>query len=284
MKRSPSPLRYPGGKACIFDMSKDILVGHNLDGWQYAEPYAGGCGLALSLLFDGVVSKLHLNDIDPSIATFWETLIFHTDELADRVENVIFTIEEWRKQKQIQKEKLTVSPIDLAFSTLYLNRTNRSGIIKAGVIGGLGQTGNYKMDCRFNKADIISKIYDIAKRQADICIYNLDAIDFINILESQKNLVLMIDPPYYNKGQTLYANFYRHDDHAKIADVLTNTTLPWILTYDNTPEIIKLYQDFNQYSFNINYSVANKRVGSELLITSSIFDRLTHHRLTACLG
>lgn len=283
MKRSPSPLRYPGGKACIFDMTKDILVSHNLGGWQYAEPYAGGCGLALSLLFDGVVSKLHLNDIDPSIATFWEILIFHTDELADRVENVTFTIEEWRKQKQIQKEKLTASPIDLAFSTLYLNRTNRSGIIKAGVIGGLAQTGNYKMDCRFNKADIISKIYAIAKRQADICIYRLDAIDFINILESQKNLVLMIDPPYYNKGQTLYANFYRHDDHAKIANVLTNTTLPWILTYDNTSEIIELYRNFNQYSFNINYSVANKRVGSELLITSSIFDRLTHHRLTACL-
>ena len=281
MKRSPSPLRYPGGKACIFDMTKDILVGHNLSGWQYAEPYAGGCGLALSLLFDGVVSKLHLNDIDLSIATFWESLIFHTDELVDRVENVTFTIEEWRKQKQIQKEKLTANPLDLAFSTLYLNRTNRSGIIKAGVIGGLAQTGNYKMDCRFNKADIISKIYAIAKRQSDICIYNLDAIDFIHRVENQENLVLMIDPPYYNKGQTLYANFYRHDDHAKIADILTNTTLPWILTYDNTPEIIELYRDFNQYSFNINYSVANKRVGSELLITSPIFNQLTHHRLTA---
>lgn len=153
MKRSLSLLRYPGGKACIFDMTKDILVSHNLGGWQYAEPYAGSCGLALSLLFDGVVSKLHLNDIDPSIATFWEILIFHTDELADRVENVTFTIEEWRKQKQIQKEKLTASPIDLAFSTLYLNRTNRSGIIKAGVIGGLAQTGNYKMDCRFNRCN-----------------------------------------------------------------------------------------------------------------------------------
>lgn len=281
MKRSPSPLRYPGGKACIFDMTKDILVSHNLDGWQYAEPYAGGCGLALSLLFDGVVSKLHLNDIDPSIAIFWENLIFHTDELADRIENITFTIEEWRKQKQIQKEKLTANPIDLAFSTLYLNRTNRSGIIKAGVIGGLAQTGNYKMDCRFNKADIVSKIYAIAKRQSDICVYNLDAIDFIRELESQENLVLMIDPPYYNKGQTLYANFYRHDDHAKIADVLANTTLPWILTYDNTPEIIELYRDFNQYSFNINYSVAKKRVGSELLITSPIFNQLTHHRLTA---
>lgn len=278
MKRSPSPLRYPGGKACIFNMTKDILVDHNLSGWQYAEPYAGGCGLALSLLFDGVVSKLHLNDIDPSIATFWESLIFHTDELVDRVENVTFTIEEWRKQKQIQKEKLIANPLDLAFSTLYLNRTNRSGIIKAGVMGGLAQTGNYKMDCRFNKADIISKIYAIAKRQADICIYNLDAIEFIHRIENQENLVLMIDPPYYNKGQTLYANFYRHDDHAKIADVLTNTTLPWILTYDNTPEIIELYRNFNQYSFNINYSVAKKRVGSELLITSSAFNQLTHHR------
>lgn len=281
MKRSPSPLRYPGGKACIFDMTKDILISHNLDGWQYAEPYAGGCGLALSLLFDGTVSKLHLNDIDPSIASFWECAISRTDELADRVEKAVLNIDEWRKQKQIQKDKYASKTLDLAFSTLYLNRTNRSGIINAGVIGGLAQTGNYKMDCRFNKADIIQKIYAIAQRQSDISVYNLDAIYFIKNLENQKDLVLMIDPPYYNKGQTLYANFYRHDDHAKIADVLTNTTLPWILTYDNTPEISELYHDFNQYSFNVNYSVANKRIGSELLITSKFFHHLTHSRLTA---
>lgn len=141
-------------------------------------------------------------------------------------------------------------------------------------MGGFAQAGKYKMDCRFNKTDIISKIYAIAKRQADIRIYNLDAVDFINTLEGQKGLVLMVDPPYYNKGQTLYANFYRHDDHAKIADVLRSTTLPWLLTYDNTPEIVELYRGFNQYSFNINYSVANKRLGNELLITSSEFNSL----------
>lgn len=276
MKRSPSPLRYPGGKACIFDMTKDILVSHNLVGWQYAEPYAGGCGLALSLLFDGVVSKLHLNDIDPSIAALWQVILEHTDELANRVQDAVFNIDEWQKQRAIQinpNKKHSVSPLDLAFSTLYLNRTNHSGILKAGVMGGLAQAG-HKMDCRFNKADIISKIYAIAKRQADICVYNLDAIDFINKLENQKNLVLMIDLPYYNKGQTLYTHFYRHDDHAKIVNALSNTTLPWLLTYDNTPEITELYREFNQYPFNINYSVANKKIGSELLITSSEFDLL----------
>lgn len=281
MRRSLSPLRYPGGKASIFDMTKDIITSHELTSCQYAEPYAGGCGLALSLLFDGVVSKLHLNDIDPSIASLWESIVFHSDELSNRIQDAKLTIDEWKKQKQIQKDKHLAKPMDLAFSTLYLNRTNHSGIINAGVIGGINQTGNYKMDCRFNKADIINKIHAIANRQLDICVYNLDAIEFITKLESHDNLLLMIDPPYYNKGQTLYANFYQHNDHVKIANLLGKTQLPWILTYDNTPEISKLYQNFNQYSFNINYSVANKRIGSELLITSLHFEKLTHERLTA---
>lgn len=281
MRRSPSPLRYPGGKTSIFDMTKDIITSHGLTSCQYAEPYAGGCGLALSLLFDGVVSKLHLNDIDPSIATLWHAIINDTDELANRVNDAILNIDEWHKQRAIQAEKHLAKPIDLAFSTLYLNRTNRSGIIKAGVIGGLNQSGSYKMDCRFNKSNIIAKIYAIAKRQADIFIYNLDAIDFIKQLDNKDDLLLMVDPPYYNKGQTLYANFYRHDDHVEIANVLSNSTLPWILTYDNTPEISKIYQNFNQYTFNINYSAAQKRVGSELLITSNNFTKLTHERLVA---
>lgn len=281
MKRSPSPLRYPGGKASIYEMTRDIITEHGLIGCQYAEPYAGGCGLALSLLFSGDVDSLYLNDIDPSIAHLWQIILANPDSLAGRIYSAKMTIDEWHKQKAVQKHKDTATPLDLAFSTLYLNRTNRSGIIKAGVIGGLGQNGNYKMDCRFNKDDIIKKIYAIADKQDSIQVFNLDAIDFISYLESL-NLnkpLLMIDPPYYNKGQSLYTNFYQHDDHAAIANKLYTTPLPWLLTYDNTPQISELYQDYQQYQFDINYSVAKKRVGTELLITSHDFSTLSHSKL-----
>nr|WP_309575849.1 DNA adenine methylase [Moraxella osloensis] len=282
MKRSPSPLRYPGGKASIYEMTRDIIYSHNLHSCQYAEPYAGGCGLALSLLFNEDVDSLYLNDIDPSISELWKVILNEPQKLVERIESAKLTIEEWQKQKAIQKHKENISKFDLAFSTLYLNRTNRSGIIKAGVIGGIKQNGNYKMDCRFNKADIIKKIYSIAEHHNKINVFNLDAIDFIELIENmelEKPLV-MVDPPYYNKGQTLYTNFYKHGDHVAIANKLKNTQIPWLLTYDNTSEIIELYQGFNQYQFNINYSAAEKRLGTELFVTSDYFNPINHPKLT----
>lgn len=281
MKRSPTVLRYPGGKARLYDITCDILTSQNLSNCQYAEPYAGGCGLALSLLFNNKVEALFLNDLDPSIAMLWQAIIENPDELAQRISDVDITMDEWFIQKDIQLNKLNVSKLDLAFSTLFLNRTNRSGIIKGGVIGGKNQNSNYKMDCRFNKEALIKKIHAIAEKGNKIHIFNLDAIEFIKKLEDM-NLakpLLMADPPYYNKGQTLYTNFYEHEDHEKIANKLSTTEIPWILTYDYTPEIRELYSDFKQYQFDINYSAAKKRVGTELLITSNHFSDLKNARL-----
>lgn len=281
MKYSPSPLRYPGGKTSIYKMVSDIIDCHEHQFSEYAEPYAGGCGLALSLLLNGVVDELHLNDIDLSIASLWQCIVEQPNELIDRISSTNINMEEWYKQKKIQESKESQTVVDLAFSTLYLNRTNHSGIIKGGVMGGKNQNGAYKIDCRFNKAALIEKINKIALKESKIYIYNMDAIKFIEKLESIElsKPLLMVDPPYYNKGQSLYTNFYNHEDHAAVSEKLAKTDLPWLLTYDNTPEISDLYKNFAQYQFDINYSAAKKRVGNELFITSQHFDSLEHERL-----
>ena len=281
MKRSLSPLRYPGGKASIYDMTREVIESHDMELCQYAEPYAGGCGLALRLLTNEVVDELHLNDIDQSIASLWNVIIHQPEELANLISLTKINMDEWYKQKAIQDIKDTADPLELAFSTLFLNRTNRSGIIKAGVIGGKKQNGAYRMDCRFNKVALIKKVHQIAAIKDKIHIYNMDAIKFIEKLESLAlpKPLLMVDPPYYNKGQSLYTNFYNHEDHAAVSEKLAKTDLPWLLTYDNTPEISDLYKNFAQYQFDINYSAAKKRVGNELFITSQHFDSLEHERL-----
>ena len=184
-----------------------------------------------------------------------------------------------KQYKEDNKEKSEI--LDLAVSTLYLNRTNRSGIIKAGVIGGKKQDGNYKMDCRFNRERLADQIIHISKSSDKISFHNMDAVDFINYIEglNLSKPILMVDPPYYSKGQSLYTNFYMHNDHANIANKLKETSIPWLLTYDNTPEISKLYSDFSQYHFSINYSAARKRIGTELFITSRDFDVIQHELL-----
>ena len=282
MKYSPSPLRYPGGKASIYRMVSDIIADNCNGPISYAEPYAGGCGLALSLLFKQDVQELHLNDIDISIASLWYCILNDTDKLLKKVYDVNVSMEEWRRQKLIQDSKETADTLELAFSTLFLNRTNHSGIIKGGVMGGKNQTGKYKLDCRFTKQTIIDRIKKIADNSNRICFYNMDAIDFISHMEvlQRNNLMLMVDPPYYNKGKSLYTNFYDHDDHVYISEKLSSTSIPWLLTYDNAIEIQGIYESYNHHQFNINYSVANKRKGTELLITSDHFKNLDHKRLT----
>tara|TARA_B110000902_G_scaffold180710_1_gene204698 strand:- start:771 stop:1631 length:861 start_codon:yes stop_codon:yes gene_type:complete len=271
MGQTPSPLRYPGGKTSIWPLISKIISDNSLSKGHYLEPYAGGGGLALSLLFKGYVHELHLNDLDRSIFCFWDAVINQTDDFVNRIEDTEVTIDEWYTQREIQKNKELANDFDLAFSSFFLNRTNRSGVIlKAGVIGGRAQNGKYKLDCRFNKAGLIERIRRIEKYKHRIHLYNLDAIDFIRSTQYalEKSSIYCIDPPYFVKGSTLYTNFYVPEDHKKIADVLNSLQHPWILTYDNSLDIQELYKDRRQYRFNLNYSAANKRIGTELLIPS----------------
>lgn len=272
MARTPSPLRYPGGKTAIWPLISKIITHNSLDKGHYIEPYAGGCGLALSLLFKGYVHDLHLNDIDRSISCFWNAVLNNTDEFIEAIKSTEISIDEWYKQREIQKNKNLASDFDLAFSSFFLNRTNRSGIIlKAGVIGGYAQSGDYKLDCRFNKDGLIAKIERIRKYRHRIHFYNMDAVEFVKMTKSsipQKKCFYCVDPPYFNKGSTLYTNSYKPEDHAKIAVLLISLKRPWILTYDDVEEIQQLYTGKRQYKFNLNYSAAKKRVGTELLIAS----------------
>jgi DNA adenine methylase len=271
MPQTPSPLRYPGGKSSIQGMVSKIIQVNNLEKGHYAEPYAGGCGLALSLMFKGYVHEIHLNDLDCSISSFWDAIINQTDRFIDKIIDTPVTMDEWYKQRTIQENKELVDSFDLGFSTFFLNRTNRSGIIlKAGVIGGFKQDGEYKLDCRFNKEGLINKIKRIEKYKHRIHLYNLDAIDFINKTNKElpTNSFYCIDPPYYVKGSTLYTSFYKPEDHQILSKVILELNRPWILTYDNSPEIQNLYRRNRQYRFNLNYTAAHKRIGTELLIAS----------------
>ena len=271
MPRTPSPLRYPGGKTKILPIVSGIVAHNQLTEVQYLEPFAGGSGLALSLLFNDIVKEIHLNDIDRSIYTFWDAVLNCTDRFIERIKNTPVTVDEWHQQRQVQNSKDSADNLDLGFSSFYLNRTNRSGIIqKAGIIGGFEQDGQYTLDCRFNKDGLIEKIRKIADSKENIHIYNLDAVEFIERLdrELKENVLYYIDPPYYSKGHTLYTNYFQHEDHRILAEKILSIEHPWILTYDISKSITDLYKSKCHYKLDLNYSLARKRTGSEILILS----------------
>ncbi|NRA48691.1 MAG: DNA adenine methylase [Phaeodactylibacter sp.] len=269
MTRTASPLRYPGGKSCLFKAMKEIIAVNDLTHRTYAEPYAGGAGLALALLYSGTVREIHINDLDASIWSFWYSVLNLTDEFSGMVMNADLTIDEWRNQRDIYRAQDDSDPLKLGFSAFYLNRTNRSGIIaQGGVIGGLKQTGNYLMDCRFNRPELVERIRRVATYKDEISLYRMDALDFLKRSPEllPKKTLLCVDPPYFNKGSQLYTSFYRPDDHAALAEVIQNLAMPWVVTYDNASEIKSLYSKSRLHSFDVRYSVQTKRVGDELLI------------------
>lgn len=248
-----------------------ILRLNRLERAHYAEPYAGGAGLALSLLFGGHISEVHLNDVDRSVWAFWYSVLNDTDALVRRIETSPVDMPEWHRQREVYLHPEDFDDLSLGFATFFLNRTNRSGIIKgAGVIGGLNQTGNYKIDCRFNKSDLVRRIRRIAKYHSRIHLYRSDALDFIDDMDDvlPARSFLCIDPPYFNKGSSLYTSFYNPADHLAVSQAVLGLDRPWVLTYDNTPEISHLYKVRRQFSFDVNYSVQTKRIGTELLVAS----------------
>lgn len=271
MAFTDSPLRYPGGKSCLNDLMKDVLRHNGLWLCTYAEPFAGGAGLALRLMFEGSVSRIFLNDIDPAIWSFWDAVLNRNDELAARIENAVVTIDEWHRQRDVFKAGLKEDSLDLGFAAFFLNRTNRSGIIKGGgVIGGLDQTGAYKIDCRFNRVDLASRVRRIARYKSRITLTRLDAVDFMDLFESEERgpSLVCIDPPYFVRGSSLYTNFYRRDDHAILADRVLRLKSSWVMTYDDAPEIESLYEARRRFRFSINYSAQEKRIGTELMVLS----------------
>ncbi|WP_108449312.1 DNA adenine methylase [Halomonas sp. BN3-1] len=266
-----TPLRYPGGKGRLGAWLSEIIHSNGLSAGTYAEPYAGGAGAAMYLLIHGHIDKVEINDVDPVIYAFWWSVINDTERFVDLILRTPVTIDEWKKQKKILLREDIEDKTSLGFAAFFLNRTNRSGIIRGGVIGGQNQAGNYKLDARYNPEGLVTRVMNIAERKQSIKISNLDALDFVERLATRNDVLIYLDPPYYKKGGQLYRNSYTHSDHVKVADVVKNIRSPWIVTYDNCCEITSIYDWANSFEFSLYYSTHIKRpVGKEVCFYDNI--------------
>lgn len=262
-----TPLRYPGGKGRLAQYVIDVIKLNKLTGCHYAEPYAGGAGIALTLLYLEYSDHIHLNDLNRSVFAFWKSVIEEPEELCRLVRDKPLTVAQWKKQKKVQSAD-DVSRLELGFSTLYLNRTNRSGIINGGIIGGKEQTGEWKIDARFNRADLINRIQKIASYAPRITLHNMDAERFLKtkLANLPTKSLIYLDPPYYAKGSELYENHYKPEDHAAIAAQVAKIKQKWLVSYDNVRPIRKLYSAFEQETFALRYSAQDRYDGREVMV------------------
>lgn len=272
-KNHHSPLRYPGGKTSLLPFFEKIIQENKLEKLTYIEPFAGGAGAALGLLFSGKVERIVINDLDKAIYSFWLSTVYESEKFIRKIYSIPITVTEWKKQREIYRNEKS-DTFKLGFATFFLNRTNISGILDGGPIGGLNQKSKWKINARFNKKNLARKIREIGKYQSKITIYNLDGLDLIEKYLNRENAFLYLDPPYFEKGATLYLNHYRRENHEALAKKLNqNRNAFWLLTYDNKKEIRALYPNRAVVGFSLNYNAYEARKGKEIMILSDAFAR-----------
>lgn len=269
MSQHITPLRYPGGKQRIAPFVSEVMILNGLEGAHYAEPYAGGAGVALELLVQGTASHIHLNDKCRSVFSFWKSVTTQTDAFCKRIARVALTVDEWKRQREILRDLENHDDMDVGFATFFLNRCNRSGIATGGVIGGLAQTGAWKIDARFSREELTRRVEIVGSLSTSITVRNLDAEAFMTkyLSKVKSPTFVYCDPPYFNKADRLYLNHYSPEDHGRIAATIQKKLVhPWIVSYDSAPQIASLYAERRSFTYSLQYSAAESYKGTELFI------------------
>lgn len=264
----PSPLRYPGGKSKLANFIKLAMLENDLVESEYVELYCGGAAVALTLVFEEFASHVHINDLNASVYAFWSAVLDHPDALCARIGDARVTTDEWHRQRQVQQDP-DADPLDLAFSTFFLNRTSRSGILNGGIIGGYEQRGGWKIDARWRPAELIRRIERVARFRSRITLTQLDAAVYLrDELPKIERPFVYLDPPYYVKGSSLYQHSYGHADHVEIASLVQCLSTPWLVSYDAAAEIRELYADHAEVSYDLVYSAGARQQGREIMFFS----------------
>jgi len=272
LPRDLTPLRYPGGKGSLKYFLANTVKANGLEGGILIEPFCGGSGASMPLLEAGVIGELYINDANPAVAAFWQSLFLDTDSFVTLVDSTPITIDQWHRWREVMLVPEESSTLELGFATFFMNRCNRSGLLSSGPIGGFDQLGNYKIDCRFNRVNLIKRIETIAKHREKVTVSNSDACDFLQTIDEQKRSesLIFIDPPYVGQGKNLYKKYsFGDQEHMRFADFIKPKNWKWLITYDDHPLIHKLYAERALGVIEFSYLMQQAKIGRELLVASS---------------
>ncbi|HWP19007.1 MAG TPA: DNA adenine methylase [Burkholderiaceae bacterium] len=267
-----SILRYPGSKARFCEFIAKTIAMNSAKPRLLVEPFCGGASVSIALLERGHVDEVAINDVDPLIGMLW-SVVFSKDDaawLANQVQTVPLTLDEWRRQKALNPANAR----EAALKCLFLNRTSFNGIIhKAGPLGGWGQTG-IKIDVRFNREKLATRILELSKLEGAVTVRNENWRAFCYRYSRNPTAVFYLDPPYYHKAEQLYGHVFDEAAHEELRDYLHGFARPWLLSYDDAQEVRDLYEGMavNARVIDNSYSThplgGCSFIGRELIFTN----------------
>jgi DNA adenine methylase len=256
-----SPFRYPGGKTWLVPYVRQWLRSLQVKPAEFAEPFAGGGIVGLSMLFDELASHLSLVELDEEIASVWTVMLGEDGlELASRI--VAFDLTREKAIKELTGEPMTL--LDRAFRTIIRNRVQRGGIMAPGA--GLLKEGEngHGIASRWYPETLSKRITDIVGKRTLISFEHTDGVAFISKHADRVDWVWFIDPPYTVAGRRLYA--HSEIDHAKLFEEISKVKGDLLMTYDDTEPIRALADRFGFDTHKIPMKNTHHALMYELLI------------------
>lgn len=273
VKLPKSPLRYPGGKSRAL---KQILPHVPLNISEFREPFVGGGSVFFCIrsLFQDCIKSYWINDLNYDLYCFWK-------EVRDNAPDLIATLREIRAtaidgralfeeltqaKDELNQNQNALSKFQRAVRFFVLNRITFSGIVDS---GGYSQSAYEK---RFTDSSI-ERVKNISPYLAGTKITNGDYTEAL--CQEGDKVFIFLDPPYWKATESkLYGvrgTLHTAFDHAQFAENMRKCPHKWLITYDDSPVIRKLFafaeiQEWTlQYGMN-NYRKTSAAKGDELFI------------------
>jgi len=253
-----SPLQYPGSKLkLINELEKYIPNGTR----NIISPFLGGGSFEIYLANKGY--SVQAFDIIEPLINFWKYILNDSVRLYDEIMKYFpLSKEKYYEIREILRNHHS-NTLENAAYFFALNRSSFGG-------GGLA-AGMIKNHPSFTKSSIdFVKIFQCTNLKVNIS-------DFEESLYNIKNEFIYLDPPYMLEngntgGNYLYGNkghAHRYFDHHKLYKILKNKS-NWMMSYNNSEKIKKLYSEYKIIEININYSMKHtyEKKSKEIIIFS----------------
>jgi DNA adenine methylase len=256
-----SPFRYPGGKTWLVPHVRRWLRSLPNRPTQFAEPFAGGAIAGLSVLFDKLVERLTLVELDENVAAVWQVLLNGQGQrLASEIMSFPMSLKTVRSALAGEPRTL----LGRAFVTILKNRVQRGGILAPGAsLMKRGENGR-GLASRWYPETLSRRILAIVEVRDRIRFIHGDGIEFIRQNAHRDDIAFFIDPPYTVAGRRLYT--HSEIDHEELFRVASEVRGDFLMSYDNVQHVRELAGRFGLDVQAVAMKNTHHAIMSELLV------------------